>query len=162
VRLISPSGEFWRRDLLHQTQTLVLAAAVTALVCVGVLSGLFSPARWRAPQTRMQRVAGGLRGLAAGLWLLAMGTFGAKAAQALTDQSSLVFGWPGPLMLTASGAGLAAAALSGAALVMTPWAVAQQGGWSWWRKARFAATVAVFSAFGLLLAVLGALQPWNP
>jgi len=162
TRLISPSGEFWRRDLVHQTRTLVLAASVTGLVCVGVLAGLFSLGRWRSPQTRPQRVAGSLRGLAAGLWLLAMATFGAKAAQALADQGSLVFGWPGPLMLTASGAGLAAAALSWAALAVTPWAVAGQGGWGRWRKARFAATVAVFSGFGLLLAVLGALQPWNP
>ena len=162
TRLISPSGEFWRRDFLHQTRTLVLAASATALAATAVLAGLFSPARWRAPQTRAQRVAGGLRAWAAALWLLAIATFLVKAARALADQGSLVFGWPGPLMLVASGAGLAAAVLSWAAMVATPWALAGRDGWNNWRKARFTATIMAFAAFGLLLATLGALQPWNP
>ena len=59
-------------------------------------------------------------------------------------------------------AGLAAAALSGAALALTPFAWAGSDGWSLARKLRFTATVLVFSAFALLLAALGALQPWNP
>ena len=78
------------------------------------------------------------------------------------DVGSLVFGWPGPLMLVASGAGLAAAVLSWAAMVATPWALAGRDGWNNWRKARFRATTMAFAAFGLLLATLGALQPWNP
>ena len=135
---------------------------MAALASIGVPFSLFSPARWRAPQTSMQRLAGALRGPAAALWLIAIAAFGAKLSTALADQSTIVYGWPQPLILLASGAGLAAALLSGAAAALTPFAWAGRGGWSVWRKLRFTATILVFSAFGLLLAVLGALQPWNP
>ena len=57
---------------------------------------------------------------------------------------------------------LSAHALELDVTALTPFAWAGAGGWSLWRKLRFTATVVVFSAFGLLLAVLGALQPWNP
>jgi uncharacterized membrane protein len=62
----------------------------------------------------------------------------------------------------ASSAALVAAVLSWAAAALTPFALAGRGGWSLWRKLRFTATIALLSAFGLLLALLGALQPWNP
>jgi CubicO group peptidase (beta-lactamase class C family) len=162
AKLILPGGELWRRDWVHQSRTLALGAISTALACIGVLFGLFGVARWQLPQTPVQRLAGRLRGVAAGLWLVAVGAFGIKAVQALADQTTIVFGWPGALMLTASSTALAAAVLSWAATVMLPQVWAGADGWSQWRKLRFTLTVAVFSAFGLLLAVLGALQPWNP
>jgi hypothetical protein len=52
--------------------------------------------------------------------------------------------------------------LSWAAAALTPFAWAGRDGWSAWRKLRFTATILAFAAFGALLAVLGALQPWNP
>jgi hypothetical protein len=113
-------------------------------------------------QTRVQRIAGALRGPAAALWLFAVLAFALKFQGAATDQSSVVYGWPGPLMTGASTAALAAAVLSWAAMALTPFAWAGQGAWSPWRKLRFTATVLAFSAFGMLLAMLGALQPWNP
>ena len=127
-----------------------------------MLIGLCSPARWRAPQTPVQRWAGRLGGPAAALWVVAAAAFLVQLTQALADNSTIVYRWPGPLMLTAAWAALAAALLSGAALVLTPFAWRGAEGWSGWRKARFSATVLAFSALALVLAVQGALQPWNP
>jgi hypothetical protein len=162
TKLLLGGGELWRADWVHQTRTLGALALLTVIVSVGILIGLASPTRWRLPQTRVQRLAGALRGPAALLWLFAVTAFALKLQASLADQSTVVYGWPGPLVTAASVAALAAAALSWAAAALTPFAWAGQGGWSSWRKLRFTATILVFSAFGILLAVLGALQPWNP
>jgi CubicO group peptidase (beta-lactamase class C family) len=162
TRLLLGGGELRQADWIHQTRTLGVLAALTLLASIGILFGLASPARWRLPQTRVQRIAGALRGPAAALWLFALPAFALKLAGALADQSKVVFGWPQPIVVAATSAALAAAVLSWAAAALTPFAWAGRGGWSAWRKLRFTATVAVFAAFGLLLAVLGALQPWNP
>jgi CubicO group peptidase (beta-lactamase class C family) len=158
----SPAETYERVRPLYQTGTLADVALLAVAACVAVLFGLFSPARWRAPQTRTQRIAGSFRGLAAGIWLVAVVAFAMKAQAALADHATAAYGWPGPLMLTASGCALIAAALSGAAAALTPFAWAARGGWNAWRKLRFTATVLVFLTFSLLLAILGALQPWNP
>jgi hypothetical protein len=162
TRLLLGSGELWRADWLHQTRNLLLLALLTTMASVGILFGLASPARWREPQTRLQRLAGALRGPAAILWLFAIAAFVVKLLGALADQSSVVYGWPGPLLSTACLAALVAAVLSWTAAALTPFAWAGAGGWSAWRKLRFTATILAFSAFGLLLALLGALQPWSP
>jgi len=162
TKLILGGGELWRVDWVHQTRTLGLVALLTMLTSAGVLFGLASPARWRLPQTAAQRIAGALRGSAAALWLFGIPVFALKLQSALADQSTVVYGWPGPLVTAVSIAGLVAAGLSWAAAALTPFAWAGRDGWSGWRKLRFTVTIAVFSAFGALLAVLGALQPWNP
>lgn len=162
TKLLLGGGELWRADWVHRTRTLGLAALLAILAAFGVLFGLASPARWRLPQTATQRIAGALRGPAAALWLFAVPAFALKLQAGLADQSSVVYGWPGPLVTAAAAAALAAAVLSWAAAALTPFAWAGRGGWSAWRKLRFTATILAFSAFGALLAVLGALQPWNP
>jgi CubicO group peptidase (beta-lactamase class C family) len=162
TKLLLGGGELWRADWVHQTRTLGLLALLTILASIGILFGLASPARWRLPQTRIQRLTGALRGLAAPLWLFAIPAFALKLQGALADQSTVVYGWPGPLVTTVSVAALAAAVLSLASAALTPFAWADRGGWSLWRKVRFTTTILAFSAFGILLAVLGALQPWNP
>ena len=162
TKLLLGSGELWRADWAHQTRTLGLLAVLTTITSVGILYGLASPARWRLPQTLVQRLAGALRGPAALLWLFAVPAFALKLQVALADQSTVVYDWPGPLVTAASAAALAAAMLSWAAAALTPFAWAGRGGWGPGRKLRFTATILVFSAFGILLAMLGALQPWNP
>jgi len=162
AKLLLGGGELWRADWAHQTRNLGLLAGLTMLASVGVLFGLASPARWRLPQTRLQRLTGALRGLAAPLWLFAIAAFAMKLQGALADQSTVVYGWPGPQITAASAAALAAAILSWASAALTPFAWAGADGWSGWRKLRFTATILVFAAFGVLLAMLGALQPWNP
>lgn len=162
TKLVLDGGELWRADWVHQTRTLGLLALLTLVASVGILFGLASPARWRLPQTATQRLAGALRGAAAVLWLFAVPAFALKLQGALADQSTVVYGWPGPLVTAASAAALVAALLSWSAAALTPFAWAGRGGWSPWRKLRFTATILTFSAFGILLAMLGALQPWNP
>jgi hypothetical protein len=161
TKLLLGGGELWRADWVHQTRTLGLLALLTMIASVGILFGLASLARWRLPQTRVQRLAGALRGLAAPLWLFAIPAFALKLQGALADQSTVVYGWPGLLVTAVSIAGLGAAVLSWASAALTPFAWAGRGGWGLWRKVRFTATILAFSAFGILLAVLGALQPWN-
>jgi CubicO group peptidase (beta-lactamase class C family) len=162
TKLLLGGGELWRADWVHQTRALGLLALLTMTASIGILFGLASPARWRLPQTRVQRLAGALRGPAAVLWLFAVPAFALKLQAALADQSTVVYDWPGPLVTAASAAALAATVLSWAAAALTPFAWAGRGGWSPWRKLRFTATILTFAAFGLLLAMLGALQPWNP
>jgi hypothetical protein len=162
TKLLLGGGELWRADWLHQTRTLGLLALLTMMASVGILYGLASPTRWRLPQTRVQRLAGALRGTAAALWLFAVPAFALKLQGALADQSTVVYCWPGPLVTAASAAALIAALLSWAAAALTPFAWTGRGGWSSWRKLRFTVTIFVMSGFGMLLAVLGALQPWNP
>ncbi|HZZ68230.1 MAG TPA: serine hydrolase domain-containing protein [Phenylobacterium sp.] len=159
---ILAGGQLVRSDWLHQTRTLGIVALLAILAAIGVLFGLASPARWRLPQTRVQRIAGALRGPAAALWLFTVPAFALKLQGALSDQSSVVYGWPQPIVVAAATAALVAAVLSWAAAALTPFAWAGRDGWSTWRKLRFTATIVAFSAFGLLLAFLGALQPWNP
>ena len=162
TKLVLGGGELWRADWVHQTRTLGVLALLTMVASVSILFGLASPARWRLPQTHLQQFAGTLRGPAAVLWLFAVPAFVFKLQGAMADQSTVVYGWPGPLVTAASASALAAAVLSGAAAALTPVAWAGRGGWSAWRKLRFTATILAFAAFGLLLARLGALQPWNP
>ena len=157
-----PSDTWERVDSLRATQTLADVALMAAAACAAVLVGLFSPVRWRLPQTLTQRIAGSLRGLAAGLWLVAVAAFAMKAQAALADHATAAYGWPGPLMLTASVSALLAAILSWSAAALTLFAWAGRGGWGVWRKLRFTVTILAFSVLGLLLAILGALQPWNP
>jgi len=135
---------------------------LTIIASVCILCGLASPARWRLPQTRAQRLAGALRAIAAALWLFAVPAFILKMLGGLADQSTVVYGWPGPLLATASAAALAAAILSWSAAALTPFAWAGQDGWSAWRKLRLTGAILAFSLFGMLLAILGAPQPWNP
>ncbi|HEY3948157.1 serine hydrolase domain-containing protein [Phenylobacterium sp.] len=162
VTLDLGGGELQRADWGHQTRTLGLLVVLTLLASLAILFGLGASARWRLPQTRVQRIAGALRGPAAALWLFAVPAFALKLQAAVADQSTVVFGWPQPIVIATATAGLAAAALSWAAAALTPFAWAGRDGWSGWRKLRFTATILVFSALGLLLATRGALQPWNP
>ncbi|HEY2750846.1 serine hydrolase domain-containing protein [Phenylobacterium sp.] len=162
TKLLLGGGELWRADWVRQTRTLGLLALLAMVASVAILFGLASPARWRLPQTRLQRLAGALRGPAALLWLFAVSAFLLKLQRGLADQSTVVYGWPGPVVTAASAAALAAAVLSWTAAALTPFAWAGRGGWSPWRKLRFTATILAFSAFAILLAALGALQPWNP
>jgi len=162
TKLLLGGGELWRADWTRQTATLGLFTLAALVASIGVLYGLASPARWRLPQTPTQRLAGTLRGLAALFWLFAVPAFALKLQTALTDQSTVVYGWPGPLVTMASAAALAAALLSWAAAALTPFVWASRDGWNAWRKLRFTATILAFSAFGWLLAIRGALQPWSP
>ena len=162
VRLLWGSEEFERRPVLRRTRTIGYAALATAFAAVAVLTGLFSPARWRAAQSPAQRWAGRLRGAAAALWIIAMGAFVSKLSQGLDDPASVAFDWPGPLIVLASSAALGAAIITFMTAVLTPAALRGRGGWTPLRKVRFVTTVTAFVLLAAPLAYLGALTPWNP
>ncbi len=83
TKLLLGGGELWRADWVHQTRTLGILALLTMTASIGILFGLASPARWRLPQTRVQRLAGALRGPTAVLWLFAVPAFALKLQGAL-------------------------------------------------------------------------------
>jgi hypothetical protein len=103
-----------------------------------------------------------VQNIQAGLWLAGEGLFAAWSQRNL-DADRLVFGWPGPLLVTASACALVAGALTVTTLVALPsvW----QGGrrvdsWTVQRKLAYSATVVVYALFAYLLARAGGLSPW--
>ena len=99
----------------------------------------------------------------AGLWLVTFLLFGLWAAGA-SDLQSIMYGWPGPLLVTASASALVASALSLITIAALP--AVWQGGrrvdsWSVSRKAFFTLSVLIYTAFSVLLAMNGALEPWS-
>ncbi|HET6969611.1 MAG TPA: serine hydrolase, partial [Phenylobacterium sp.] len=99
----------------------------------------------------------------AGLWLTAVGLFAAWW-RGSADAQALMYGWPGPLIVTASACALVAAALSLVTIAALP--AVWQGGrrvdsWSGSRKAFFTLTVLIYSALSVVLAMGGALEPWS-
>jgi hypothetical protein len=75
-----------------------------------------------------------------------------------------MYGWPGPLVVTASACALVAAALTLVTIVAAP--AIWQGGrrvdsWTGLRKTFFTMTVLIYTAFSVLLALGGALEPWS-
>ena len=73
----------------------------------------------------------------------------------------MLFGWPSPWLIAASSFGLAAALVSGLAFLLTPltWGGGEKT-WTVGRRLRFTLTSLIFAAFGLQLALWGALAPW--
>ena len=101
--------------------------------------------------------------LTAFLWL---GTF-ASTALALAgagNVESVLYHWPPAALVVASALALAASVL---AFVGVPYLPAVwrgrggAGGWGIGRKVRFTVILVIFAAFGALLAMWGALQPWH-
>jgi hypothetical protein len=164
VRILTPGAAVVRAGVLQQQSTLVASAALTVLAVLAIALRL---AYWRgAPllETPWQGRARALRALVAWLWLGSMVLFGVWVARAISDTAAAVYEWPSPLVVGASWMALVAAAGSSVLVILVPWTWRRPRGapgWSLWRRLRFAYTAMVFVAFGALLALLGALQPWN-
>lgn len=165
VRWYAPSGTtaFDRVGVLQQTPTLVILAVLTMMASVAALAGQFmrDPREFR--QTSNQARASQLQSTIATLWLVAMTALAGWGVGA-EDQAHVVLHWPGPFLLIASACALVAAILTLVTLVMTPWL--WRGGrrldsWSVGRKLRFSVSTLIFTAFSVVLAVWGALEPWS-
>ncbi|MDB5417034.1 MAG: beta-lactamase class, partial [Phenylobacterium sp.] len=149
---------FWRSP-----PALGLFGALTAAAAVVSLVGAALRNRRELRETQIQSRAALVQNIQAGLWLAAMGLFAAWAVRAL-DPARLAFGWPGPLLVTASACALVAAALTVTTLVALP--AVWRGGrrvdsWPVLRKLAFCVTVAIYAVFAYLVAQAGALSPWS-
>ncbi|WP_296595865.1 serine hydrolase [Phenylobacterium sp.] len=152
-----------RTPFLQRRGTLAFMAALTALTAAATLVGLILRSRRDLRQNQIQARAALIQNIQAGLWLAALGFFAVWAAQA-SDLAAIMYGWPGPLVVTASACALVAAALTLLTIAAVP--AIWQGGrrvesWSGLRKVFFTITVLIYAAFSVLLAVNGALEPWS-
>jgi CubicO group peptidase (beta-lactamase class C family) len=166
IRWLDPSGAdsyarvgwLWRRRLLTGlTIAAVIAAAAT-------LIGLFTRDRREFRQTDVQGRASAIQTSTAILWFVAVGGFGWWAVRAMRDPSVDFSEWPGPWVVIASSSAVVASLCSLGQTLLLP--AVWRGGrrvesWTSWRKLRFTVTALVFLAFGALLMLWGALQPWS-
>jgi len=152
-----------RTPFTQRRATLATLAGLTALTSVITLIGLMLRSRRELRQNQIQARAALIQNIQAGLWLAAFGLFGAWAA-GVSNLAGIMYGWPGPLIVTASTCALVAAVLSLLTIAAVP--AIWQGGrrvdsWSATRKVFFTMTVLIYTAFSVLLAMNGALEPWS-
>lgn len=152
-----------RAAVSQRAGTLAFMAALTAFAALMTLAGLALRNRRELRQNQIQARAALVQNIQAGLWLAGLGLFGAWAAGA-SDIASVMYGWPGPLVITASACALVAAALSLITIAAIP--AIWQGGrrvdsWTALRKVFFTITVLIYTGFSVLLAMNGALEPWS-
>ncbi len=151
-----------RSALWDWTASLVTGAGLTGLAAVATLVGIFLRNRREFRETPIQGRANLLQNLQAVLWLSAFVLFAGWLTKT-TDIANIMYGWPGPSLFTASACAIVAAVLNLITLVILPsvWRGGRRvDSWTHWRKAGYAATVAIYLAFSLLLFHWGALTPW--
>jgi CubicO group peptidase (beta-lactamase class C family) len=151
-------GWWWRRRLLLALTGLTLFAAGATLV------GLFTRDRLQSRQTDVQGRASAIQTSTAILWFVAVSGFGFWAVRAMRDPTVGFAEWPGPWVVVASSCALVASLCSLGQVLLLP--AVWQGGrrvesWTSWRKLRFSLTALIFLAYGVLLTVWGALEPWS-
>jgi CubicO group peptidase (beta-lactamase class C family) len=152
-----------RAPITERPTTLAVMAALTGLAALTTLIGLALRNRRELRQNQIQSRAALVQNIQAGLWLAALILFTAFGAQA-SDIQAIMYGWPGPLVITASASALVAAALTLITIAALP--AVWQGGrrvdsWTTVRKVFFSLTVLIYTAFAVLLAMNGALEPWS-
>jgi hypothetical protein len=147
----------------HRPLTLALSAALAAFTALAIVVGFFARRSSRLPESRGQAAARRVQLAAAALWLTAVVVFALWITGIMGDPTPLFSDWPGPLLLTASSAALAASVLTllGFPLLAAVWRrTADAPSWSRWRKARYTAALAIFAAFAVVLGAWSALEPW--
>lgn len=152
-----------RAPFTERLSTLSTLAGLTLLAALITFGGLLLRNRREVRQNQIQSRAAIVQTMQAGLWLVAFLLFALWAAGA-SDLQSIMYGWPGPLLVTASASALVASALSLITIAALP--AVWQGGrrvdsWSVSRKTFFTLSVLIYTAFSVLLAMNGALEPWS-
>ena len=165
VRWFAPTGEmvYERTPFLSRRGLLAILASATAIAALAALMGLGFRDRRDFRQTSIQARADGAQISASILWLTALACFGFFDLSA-SDPAALVADWPSAWLLIASACALVATLVTVLVLGLLP--VAWRGGrrldsWTTGRKFSFTATVAVYATFSVVLALWGALEPWN-
>jgi len=166
VRWFAPSGEqsFVRAGWFMRPAGLGWTGALALVASLATLIGLAVRDRRDFRQTAMQRRASALQTTASILWLLAACAFAVWGWGAVKNPAQSFFDWPGVFILIASACALVGALASLSQLLLLP--AVWRGGrrldsWTTGRKLSFTVTVGVFAGFSLLLALWGALEPWN-
>ncbi len=162
-RVITMPVAFERAGPLHRPITITLAAGLALFAAAAIVFGSFLRLRRPLAESNGQRLARRAQLATAVLWLLGIATFAVWIGGLIGDLTGVFRNWPGPLLATASFGALAASALTLFCALLLPsvWRGAPGlPGWTRWRKARYTTSVAIFAAFGILLGVWGALEPW--
>lgn len=154
---------FRRTPFTERPDVLAAMAVLTLLAATATFAGLLLRNRREVRQNQIQARAAMVQAMQAGLWLAAIALFGAWGAGA-SDIERIMYGWPGPLLVTASASALVAAALCLITIAALP--AVWQGGrrvdsWTVTRKVFFTLSVLIYTTFAVLLALNGALEPWS-
>jgi CubicO group peptidase (beta-lactamase class C family) len=154
---------FERATLWERPSTFLALATLAAAAGVFTLTGAMLRSRRELRQNAVQARASLVQNIQAGLWLTALGLFAAWWRTA-ADAQALMYGWPGPLIVTASACALVAAGLSLVTIAALP--AVWQGGrrvdsWTATRKVFFTLTVLIYAGLSVALAMGGALEPWS-
>ncbi len=165
VRFYDPMGTqaFERINWWQGNLAFAAMAGLTVLAALFLFIGQFSGRRPDYRQTKPQRTAHLVQASAAGLWIASIALFGMWGITAM-DVTKVFFDWPNLTMTLASSSALLATVLTLVTLGLSPmvWAGGRRlDSWNTMRKLRFTLTVAIFTGFGLLLALRGGLEPWN-
>ncbi len=165
VRIEVPELALERVGRLFQPTTLLAVAVLALLTSLAVIVTALVRRGRGLSATRAQRLAGSLQTTTALVWLVTACVFGALVASFIGDPSELIYNWPLPTMLIFSMVALVGSLLSAGTILLLPsvWRrVPGVAGWTSWRKLRFTASAFVFATVAGVLALWGALQPWNP
>ena len=157
------SGTMQRTDLVESPGLLAVLAGLTGLSALATLAGLVLRNRRELRQNQVQARASLVQAIQAGLWLTALILFAIWASGA-SDTQAIMYRWPGLMVVTASACALVAAALTLLTIAALP--AVWQGGrrvdsWTGLRKVFFTASVLIYTAFAILLAIHGGLEPWS-
>ncbi|TAL33397.1 serine hydrolase domain-containing protein [Phenylobacterium sp.] len=152
-----------RAPFTERLSTLTWMAGLTLFAALANFAGLALRNRREVRQNQIQARAAIVQTMQAGLWLASFVLFGLWASGA-SDIQALMYDFPGLLLVTASASALVASALGllTIAALLSVW----QGGrrvdsWSASRKTFFTISVLIYTAFSVLLAMNGALEPWS-
>ena len=163
LRTYSNTETLFRTSLIDRQITLMVLALLTAVASISTLVGIDLCNRRDLRQNQSQARASMVQAMQAGLWLAAFALFGLWGL-GTSNVASVMYNWPGMLVVTASACALVAAGMTLITLAAMP--AIWQGGrrvdsWTVLRKTFFTATVIIYAAFSVLLAVHGGLEPWS-
>ncbi|WP_340647677.1 serine hydrolase domain-containing protein [Phenylobacterium sp.] len=154
---------FERTGFWNQPTNLLILAGLTALAAAATLGGVLLRNRREFRETGIQRLASLIHNIHATLWLTSMALFLVWVSKT-DDLANVMYGWPGPALIIASACACVAALMTAGTLIILP--AVWRGGrrvdsWTQARKAGFTFTVALYTAFSVVLGLWGALAPWG-